>query len=58
MPTVEAIRKMVQRNEGVAFLPRMCVEQEIRQGIAARGEGEGDGWWSARSGWCIRRGGR
>jgi DNA-binding transcriptional LysR family regulator len=33
MPTVEAIRKMVQRNEGVAFLPRMCVEDELRQGI-------------------------
>ncbi len=33
MPTVEAIRKMVQRNEGVAFLPRMCVEEELRQGI-------------------------
>jgi DNA-binding transcriptional LysR family regulator len=32
MPTVETIRKMVQRNEGVAFLPRMCVEQELRQG--------------------------
>lgn len=32
MPTVETIRKMVQRNEGVAFLPRMCVEQEIEQG--------------------------
>jgi DNA-binding transcriptional LysR family regulator len=31
MPTVESIRRMVQRNEGVAFLPRMCVEQEIRQ---------------------------
>jgi DNA-binding transcriptional LysR family regulator len=31
MPTVETIRKMVQRNEGVAFLPRMCVEQEIRR---------------------------
>jgi DNA-binding transcriptional LysR family regulator len=31
MPTVETIRRMVQRNEGVAFLPRMCVEQEIRQ---------------------------
>jgi len=24
MPTVEAIRKMVQRNEGVAFLPAQC----------------------------------
>jgi DNA-binding transcriptional LysR family regulator len=33
MPTVEAIRKMVQRNEGVAFLPRMCVDEEVRQGI-------------------------
>ena len=32
MPTVETIRKLVQRNEGVAFLPRMCVEQEVRQG--------------------------
>jgi DNA-binding transcriptional LysR family regulator len=31
MPTVETIRKMVQRNEGVAFLPKMCVEQEIQQ---------------------------
>ncbi len=33
MPTVEAIRKLVQRNEGVAFLPRMCVDQEITQGV-------------------------
>jgi DNA-binding transcriptional LysR family regulator len=33
MPTVEAIRKMVQRNEGVAFLPRMCVIEELAQGI-------------------------
>lgn len=32
MPTVETIRKLVQRDEGVAFLPRMCVEQEIEQG--------------------------
>lgn len=32
MPTVETIKKMVQRNEGVAFVPRMCVEQELRQG--------------------------
>lgn len=31
MPTVETIRKLVQRNEGVAFLPRMCVEQELKQ---------------------------
>ena len=33
MPTVETIRKMVQRNQGVAFLPRMCVEQEAEQGV-------------------------
>jgi DNA-binding transcriptional LysR family regulator len=32
MPTVETIRLMVQRNEGVAFLPKMCVEQDIRKG--------------------------
>ncbi len=32
MPTVEAIRKMVQANQGIAFLPRMCVEEEIAQG--------------------------
>ena len=31
MPTVETIRKLVQSNEGVAFLPRMCVEQEIER---------------------------
>jgi len=24
---------MVERNEGVAFLPRMCVDQEIRRGL-------------------------
>jgi DNA-binding transcriptional LysR family regulator len=35
MPTVEAIRKLVQRNEGVAFLPKMCVGQEIEQGTLA-----------------------
>jgi DNA-binding transcriptional LysR family regulator len=33
MPTVETIRRLVQDNEGVAFLPRMCVEQEIRQDL-------------------------
>src|SRR5271163_3399318 len=33
MPTVETIRKMVQRNEGVAFLPHMCVEQDVEQEI-------------------------
>lgn len=33
MPTIETIRKLVQNNQGVAFLPRMCVEQEVGQGI-------------------------
>lgn len=33
MPTVETIRLLVQRNEGVAFLPRMCVEQDITKGL-------------------------
>ena len=33
MPTIESIRKMVERNEGVAFLPRMCVEHEVRHGF-------------------------
>lgn len=32
MPTIETIRRLVQRNLGVAFLPRMCVELQIRQG--------------------------
>ena len=29
VPTLEAIRKLVQSNEGVAFLPRMVVRQEL-----------------------------
>ena len=29
MPTLESIRRLVQSNEGVAFLPRMVVRQEI-----------------------------
>ncbi len=33
MPTVETIRRMVQRNEGVAFLPHMTVEQDVEQGV-------------------------
>jgi len=33
MPTVESIRRMVQAGEGVAFLPRLCVDQDIRQGV-------------------------
>ena len=33
---------MVQRNEGVAFLPHMCVEQEFEQGRSGEVQGEGD----------------
>ena len=33
MPTIETIRKLVLANVGVAFLPRMCVESELRQGL-------------------------
>jgi DNA-binding transcriptional LysR family regulator len=33
MPTIESIRKLVQTNMGVAFVPRMCVEQEIEQKV-------------------------
>jgi DNA-binding transcriptional LysR family regulator len=32
MPTIETIRAMVRLNLGVAFLPRMCVEQDISVG--------------------------
>src|SRR6266478_4411851 len=32
MPTVETIRKLVQSNEGVAFMPLMCVGPELEQG--------------------------
>jgi DNA-binding transcriptional LysR family regulator len=32
MPTVESIRRMVPMQEGAAFLPHMCVAQEIAQG--------------------------
>jgi len=31
VPTLEAIRKLVQNNEGVAFLPRMVVKQELER---------------------------
>lgn len=33
MPTIETIRRLVQHNEGVAFVPRMCIEQELEQGL-------------------------
>lgn len=32
MPTIETIRRLVQRNLGVAFLPKMCVERQIENG--------------------------
>ena len=32
MPTVETIRMIVARNEGVAFLPGMCVERDLKSG--------------------------
>ncbi|MBI3472299.1 MAG: LysR family transcriptional regulator [Candidatus Solibacter usitatus] len=32
MPTVETIRKLVQNDQGVAFMPRMCVEPELARG--------------------------
>jgi DNA-binding transcriptional LysR family regulator len=32
MPTIETIRAMVRRNLGVAFLPKMCVEQDLSVG--------------------------
>jgi DNA-binding transcriptional LysR family regulator len=31
MPTIETIRKLVENNQGVAFLPRMCVAQELER---------------------------
>jgi DNA-binding transcriptional LysR family regulator len=33
MPTIETIRMMVSRNQGVALLPKMCVEQDLEQGL-------------------------
>jgi DNA-binding transcriptional LysR family regulator len=32
MPTLETIRRMVQSNEGVAFVPRMCVQKDVESG--------------------------
>ncbi len=56
MPTIETIRKLVQNNVGVAFLPRMCVEQEIEQGAAVRGARARRSTWNARSASSIPRG--
>lgn len=33
MPTVESIRLMVQAGEGIAFLPRTCVDRDLRLGL-------------------------
>lgn len=33
MPTVESVRLMVQAGQGLAFLPRLCVEQDLKQGL-------------------------
>jgi DNA-binding transcriptional LysR family regulator len=33
MPTLETIRRLVQDGEGVAFLPRMCVQQDVETGV-------------------------
>ena len=33
MPTVESIRLMVQAGQGLAFLPRMCVDHDLRHGL-------------------------
>ncbi len=35
MPTIETIRKLVQANLGVAFVPRMCVDEELQKGTLA-----------------------
>ena len=32
MPTLETIRRLVASGEGVAFLPRMCVRQDVESG--------------------------
>jgi DNA-binding transcriptional LysR family regulator len=32
MPTLETIRRFVQSNEGVAFVPRMCVQKDVESG--------------------------
>jgi len=33
MPTLETIRRLVQDDEGVAFLPRMCVRRDVETGV-------------------------
>jgi len=33
MPTLETIRQLVASSDGVAFLPRMCVRQDVESGV-------------------------
>jgi DNA-binding transcriptional LysR family regulator len=33
LPTIESIKLFVERKRGVAIVPRMCVEREIREGV-------------------------
>jgi DNA-binding transcriptional LysR family regulator len=40
MPTVETIRMLVQQNQGVAFLPKMCVVPDIEAGTLCEVEVE------------------
>ena len=41
MPTLETIRRLVQSDEGVAFLPRMCVRQDVETGAVREVDGQG-----------------
>ncbi|MDE0101473.1 MAG: LysR family transcriptional regulator [Bryobacterales bacterium] len=38
MPTIETIRRLVQRGLGVSFLPQMCVERQIDSGALRKVE--------------------
>ena len=33
LPTIESIKAFVEMKQGVAIVPRMCVESEIRHGL-------------------------
>src|SRR3990170_3997740 len=33
LPTVESIKKLVQMRQAVALVPRMCIEDELREGV-------------------------
>ena len=55
MPTIETIRKLVQMNMCVAFLPKMCVEEEIQAGTLMEVAVKRRSTWSARLGSFFRR---